>query len=312
MYEIALVGDLHLAPKVSSRIDDYFESCLEKIEEISDNCRNIIFLGDVFDTPTLPANYFIELYRLLNYRINIKGNNYYSIIGNHDIYNEREDSLERTTLGLCNETQIIEVIKPNEPKNISGYNFHTSFVNPDKCRKHLKEITKPESYSDNDILLLHHYYEDIYECLKYDDLKDVGFKNIFLGHEHKPLNNFKMQTPEFNIYRCGSCGRNRADSFNLNREIFYFILEPEKDIMIGKLECTKPAIEVFNEQAYNQDNLKKKEFINNINEVIGKYTNNISVQDKFSIKLILEELSTPAKCMEYIHNKYKQINEIFK
>ena len=37
MYEIALVGDLHLAPKISSRIDDYFESLL-MYKNIHCNC----------------------------------------------------------------------------------------------------------------------------------------------------------------------------------------------------------------------------------------------------------------------------------
>lgn len=311
MYEIAIVGDLHLSPKVSSRVDNYFEACLEKITEICTNCRNVIFLGDTFDSPTMPANYFIELYRHLNYLTTMKGNEFYAIMGNHDLYNEREESLDRTTLGLCNETNIIQVIKPDNPVNIGSYTFHTSYVNFNKCKQHLQQIAKPEFYTDTDILLLHQYYEDLYDCLTYKDLCDTGFKHIFLGHEHKPLDGFRVQTPEFTIYRCGSCGRNRADSFNLSRDIHYFILDPNLDIKIGKLECVKPSVDVFTEQAYNQDNLKKKQFINNINDVIGKYTNNINVQDKFSIKCILNELNTPEKCMQYIQNKYTQINEVF-
>ena len=311
MYEIAIVGDLHLSPKVSSRTDDYFESCLEKITEIASTCRNIIFLGDTFDSPTIPPNYFIELYRHLNYLISIKGNEFYAIMGNHDLYNEREESLDRTTLGLCNETNLIQVKKPNNPVTIGSYNFYTSYVYFNKCKQHLLEISKPECYLDNDILLLHQYYEDLYECLHYDDLCDTGFKHIFFGHEHKPMAGFRIQTPTFTAYRCGSCGRNRADAFNLNRDINYFILDPQYDIKVGKLECVKPAENVFTEQAYNQDNLKKKQFINNINDVIGKYTNNINVQDKFSIKCILKELNTPDICLQYIKNKYEQINEVF-
>ena len=75
--------------------------------------------------------------------------------------------------------------------------------------------------------------------------------------------------------------------------------------------CTKPGKDVFSEEAYNQENIKKKQFIRNINEVINKYTNNITVQDKFSIKNILQELQIPDKCLQYIEEKYKQINEVF-
>ena len=310
MYNIAIVRDLHLAPKVSSRVDDYFESCIEKIIEIANNCKNIIFLGDVFETPTLPFNYFITLYRELKYLTDIKGNRFYSIIGNHDIYNEREESLDRTTLGLCSETGLIKVIEPNNPINIDGYIFHSSYVNFEKCRQHLYDISMPEKYGDNDILLLHQYYEDMYECLKYDDLKDVGFKHIFLGHEHKPMEQFRTITSQFTIYRCGSCGRNKSEPFNLNRDIYYFILDSE-GFKVSKLDCTKPAKDVFSEEAYNQENIKKKQFIRNINEVINKYTNNITVQDKFSIKNILQELQIPDKCLQYIEEKYKQINEVF-
>ena len=88
MYKIGIIGDIHIDSKVSSRKDDYFSTCLEKLEEVANNCKNIIILGDVFNRPTLTNDYFIRLYDFLRYRCTCKGNNFYTIIGNHDVYNE--------------------------------------------------------------------------------------------------------------------------------------------------------------------------------------------------------------------------------
>lgn len=304
MSKIAIVGDVHIASNVSSRVDDYFNTCLNKIKEISEENDSIIFLGDLFNTPTIQNNYFVELYNLFTYYKN-KGKKFYSIIGNHDIYNEREESLYKSTLGLCEITGLIEIIKPNMPISIGKYNFHTSYVNFNKAKEHIKTL----KLNENDILLLHHFFDDQYEGFTYEDIKDIGCKNIFLGHEHSPFPELRKVYKEFTAYRSGSLLRNSSIQYNLERDIFYFVLEDE--VKCYKLENVKSAKDIFTQQAYSQENLSKKIFLQNINDVIGKYTNNISTQNKFSISCILTELNTPISSLNYIKSKYESIGERF-
>lgn len=304
MSSIGIVGDVHISSGVSSRKDKYFQTCLDKITEVADNCKHVIFLGDLFDREVISNDYFYQFYTHINYLKAKNGNEFYSIIGNHDIPNEDEKNLSKSCLGLCKLTGLIQLIEVDKPVLIEGRNFYTSFVNLDKCKEHLSNL----KLQPDDILLLHQYFEDGFPGIEFEDVKDIGCKNIFLGHEHTPFSNMFKEYEGIKIYRCGSLVRNAANTSNLNRDIFYFKLE--ENVITAKLQCAKPAVEVFTEKAYNQENLQRKYFIKNINEVIDKYTNNASVQSKFSIRQTLEEIKTPDKCMQYINNIYNAINEV--
>ena len=306
MYNIAIVGDLHIDTKVSSRKDDYFQTCLQKINEVCSNCKNIIFLGDVFNRPTLPNDYFSLFYTHLNYLKSVNGNNFYTIIGNHDIYNENEESLNKTALGLCKVTGLIDIITPENPMCIDGYKFYSGYVSLEKTKQYLKDTT----FDLNSILLLHQYFEDTYEGLTYSDFEQVNCNKIFFGHEHTPFNNFRKIYGTKEFYRCGSLLRNSANDSNLSRHIYYFILD-NNEVKVCKLDNVQDAQDVFTEKAYNRENLNRNTFIKNINEVVLKYKENISVESKFSIKNILTELNTSNQCMAYIEEKYKTINEVF-
>lgn len=306
MYDIAIVGDVHIDNKVSSRKDDYFRTCLEKINNVAMYSSNIIFLGDVFNKPILPNEFFANLYINLTL-LKSKGVNFYSIIGNHDIYNETEESLPRTSLGLCELTGLINLITPEKPLTIKGVNFYTSYVNYKKAKNHLMNL----SLNSNDILLLHHFYEERSDCFSYQDFKKIGCKKIFLGHEHTPFLNLRITTPEVEIYRCGSLLRNIANSANISRDVYFFVLDSNKNVFPVKLDIAKPSKEIFVEKALTQENLLRNNFVNNINDVILKYTKNINTESKFSLRTILHELNAPNSSIEYIDSVYKRINEVF-
>ena len=305
MYKIGIVGDLHIDTNISSRKDNYFQTCLNKLEEVASKCNNVIILGDVFNRESIPNDFFYIFYNHINYLKLQYGTTFYSIIGNHDIPNEDETNLPKTSLGLCKVTNLINLIEVDKPVTIEGINFYTSYVNLDKCKEHLKTL----KLNEKDVLLLHHYFEDGFPGVELEDLENIGCKNIFLGHNHSPLSNFYREYNGVRIYRSGSLLRNSADESNLNREIYYFGINNEIEIV--KLNSARPAIEVFTEKAYKQENLQKKRFIKDINEVLDKYTNNASVQTKFSIKETLEELEIPEKCMAYIQSIYTRIGETF-
>lgn len=304
MHNIAIVGDLHIDTKVSSRKDDYFQTCLNKLSEVAKTSKTIIILGDMFNRPTLPNEYFSRLYTHLSY-LKSHGISFYSIMGNHDLYNEDESNISKTCLGVCNLIGLVKVIAPENPVNINGINFYTSYVNFDKAKQHLKSL----KLNETDILLLHHFYEDCSNSFTYDDFKNIGCKNIFLGHEHTPFEQLRKVTDKFTVYRCGSLLRNIANECNLKRDIFYFVID--NNVNPVKLDNVLPAKDVFTEKAFTQENLHRKRFVTNINDVILKYTNNVNTESKFSLKTILRELKTPQFSMDYIEQKYRNINEVF-
>lgn len=305
MHEIAIVGDVHIDDKVSSRKDDYFETCLQKITEVASQSKNIIFLGDLFNRPTISNAKVVDLFLFFNFLKNKNNNNFYSIIGNHDIFNYREDTLNKTTLGIFNACGLVKVILPEQPEVIGKYTFHTSFVDLSMCKSHLKG----KKLTPNDVLLLHHYFEDGYEGFKYEELKDLGVNKIFFGHEHSPFKNLRKVYEEYTAYRGGSLLRNSADDYNFKRDIYYFTLDDE--VIPHKLDCMKQSVDVFTESALSKQNLNKNKFIASLKEIVDKYSNNLGNQSKFSIKEALQEVGAPLDTLEYIEHKYTSIGVSF-
>lgn len=307
MYEIVIVGDVHICMDVPSRLDNYLDSVLAKIDEISNKAKNVIFLGDLFNQPVVPYNCYSKVWNLLSYHSSTRGVKYYSIIGNHDIPNELETEINKTALGLLAEQDAITLITTEQPVEIEGRRFFTGPVNFKRCKEYLRNNIG--CFRKDDFLLLHQYYEDDFECLTYEDLKDLGCSNIFLGHHHKPFDGLRKVYPNMTIYRCGSLGRNKAEDFNFTRDVYYYYIDSE--VHCATIECLKQATEVFKPDALNHTNLRKREFVKGINDIIAKYSNNISTENKFSIKTILQELNTPVDCMSYISSIYNKHNERF-
>lgn len=317
---IGIVGDLHIAPKPSSRIDDYFNAGLQKIFEISEKCKHVIFLGDIFSHPKIEEQYLSALITTFNNIKSVYGTQFYTIIGNHDIANENEINLKNSSLGILNCCGIINVILPQQPlvlrQNNYIYRFNTTPVNFEKAKQYLSDkhydnlLDSTNKYeSCIDILLLHHLYETGSSCFSYNDLRNLGCELIFLGHDHKPFDQGKIQYPEFTIYKSGSIMRNKADDYNFSRQLYYNILQDGK--VINQSINTTSAENIFKIEALTRQNLHKQKFLESVHKVIDKYKNNISNQSRFSIKNILQELNAPISVIEGINQKYNKFNEVF-
>ena len=88
--KIGIIGDLHIAPIPEKRIDDYFETGKNKLEQIAQNCDAVIHLGDVFTHSKVEEKYVYDLITHLRYCSNKYGTHFYSIVGNHDVLSEDE------------------------------------------------------------------------------------------------------------------------------------------------------------------------------------------------------------------------------
>lgn len=307
--KIAIVGDLHIAPVPSNRIDDYFNVALDKINQIAIENDVVIFLGDIFSRPKVDKHFENTLIDYLWQCKTDYETKFYTIIGNHDVQSELETELHNSSLGTLAAARAMDIIIPGVRTTfIDGqftYNFNTV---PVKFRD-VKSFLDKQKYDSNDILLIHHEYETGTNRLTYDDLKGLGCRMVFFGHDHCPLPEGRILYPELTVYRSGSLMRNIAQDYNFTRQVYYYVLEN------GKVSCKaikqQDAKDIFTIESYTRQNYYKKQFTESIDELIEKYTNNVSKQDKFSIKTILEELNAPENVVDYIKKKYESIGEMF-
>lgn len=308
---IGIVGDLHIAPTPGKRIDNYFETGLNKIEQISKECDYVIFLGDIFTNPKVEEKYVYALINHLQYCYNAYRTRFATIVGNHDVVSEDENNLANSSLGILSISNALHVILPDNPLIIDNYSFATIPVKFKAAQQYLPNIKPMNGY--HNVLLVHHEYGVGTASFTYEDFKDLGFNSVFLGHDHKPFDEGRIIYPEFTAYRSGSMMRNRADDYNFTRCLYYFVIDTtnnENPVSCKVVQCQE-AQKVFKIEALTKQDYKKEKFVQSLNEVIDKYKNNISVQTRFSIKNILQELGAPEKVIEGVRKKYDAIQETF-
>lgn len=317
---IAIVGDVHYAPIPDNRIDDYINVCLDKITQIANYCNHVIFLGDIFSTPKVDEKYLIPLIDKLA-ELKEQDIKFYTIVGNHDVYNEMESRLNECSLGVLYKSRLMDVILPDRPIEIKDgnklYKFHTV---PVRYRDAIEYI-KDKHYDDNDILLIHHEYETGTNKFTYDDLKGLGCKNIFFGHDHCPLPQGRIIYPEFTVYRCGSLMRNIAMEYNFIRQVYYFIIdteEPDGKWIYCKNINQQPANIIFKEEKYIRQDYNRKQFNKAMDEYIEKYKQKIQehhegkqTKNKLLMSDVLKDLNTPDYDIDLIKKKYEIIGEKF-
>jgi predicted phosphodiesterase len=302
---IGIIGDLHIAPVPAKRLDNYFQTGLNKIEEIASGCDIAIFLGDIFTNVKVDELFVNPLMRKLKECTVKYGTKFVTIIGNHDVQSEEESNLDGSSLGTLFSSGAIDIILPDKPFEADGYRFNTVPVK----FKNAKEYIQGKKYEKNDILLVHHEYETGTNCFSYNDFKDLGMSMVFLGHDHKPIDGGRIVYPEFTVYRSGSIMRNRGDEYNFTRPLYYYRLEN------GVVSCvpvtTIPFDKVFKVETINKLELQERKFTESIDSIIEKYENNITVQNRFSIKSILEELNAREEIIDYIKKQYEKAGEVF-
>ena len=303
---IAIVGDVHIAPPPGSRIDDYFHVGLDKITQIVQNADRVVFLGDIFSCPKVEEKYISALIHHLCFLMATYNVKFYSIVGNHDVANELESKLYNSSLGVLHESGCIDIILPDKPIPIEGYKFHTV---PVRFRD-VKPFLENKIYTPQDILLIHHEYETGTNRLTYEDLKNLGCKHVFFGHDHCPMEGGRIIYPELTVYRSGSLMRNIAIDYNFSRQIYYYIIDGDK-ISCKAIE-QQDATQIFTHASLCRENYHKKKYQESINSIINKYKNTIEQQqNKFSMENILKELNAPAYVTPYIKAKYEKFGERF-
>jgi len=272
--KVLFVGDIHFnsVPPLS-RIDDYSQACIKKMENIKQLCiekdyKLVIFTGDIFHRTLQPFSYMYQVISSFEefHKSKIKA---YTIFGNHDLPYEKVENIVKTPLGVLLQTNYL---KPFNEINLligEGKVCIKGIHYPD-------DIPKSEVGGLN-ICVAHRFYNYSFSesTLKKVDIKNLGYDYYILGHDHVPYNDIVEENQV--IVRPGALLRGTKHEYNLSREIF---VEGFKFSCVNRIEVIKeryvikssPAEEVFSTQAFSPETGKKEleDFEVGVEELISK------------------------------------------
>lgn len=284
MCNVLFIGDTHLKSNSPiSRKDDYPRVILNKLRYLAKNadiynCKTFLILGDVFDSPTVPLSYLSEVINTFK-EIRDRGIEVYSIVGNHDIKNNRLDSLPSTALGILFATDCVKIA----PKEFVIDN--TIF----RCYNYTEEVL-PKATNNYEVCIAHLYYDfsGVKDSLYEDDLKRLNYDAMVLGHLHTPCETITVHNTE--LFRVGSLSRNTSEVFNKVRT-------PRALLFNCKTHNTM-YIDVMCESAENvfvQQTNKKNEVTFSMKELIQFMTSSY-LQSDMDVREYFNKLQLPYEC----------------
>lgn len=239
MCNIIFVGDIHLkGSSPISRCDDYPTVILNKLESLIQvarnfNCSTVMLLGDVFDSHTTTLPYLARVINTFK-KISDSGITVYTIVGNHDIKNNRMDSLETSALGILLSTGYLKLA----PRILKMDDVVFS------CYHYPEEI-EVNSQDDYSVCVAHRYFEFglAWDSLTSEDLKSLNYDAMILGHYHVPCDTTTIE--DTLLYRPGSLSRSTSEPYNKLRtpRVLVFNCSNHKAAYVN-IQC-EPADKVF-------------------------------------------------------------------
>lgn len=284
---IAFVGDMHIQfSNPTSRVDNYFESVLNKLSQILDNNRVVISLGDMFSNPVLDIQGTLVLIELLK-RYKDKGGMFFEIAGNHTIYNWNLNTLSKTTLGLLHKLELVNILDRSGlvVNSLDKLELEGITIVPGLLNNPHDVIKAP---TDNSIMVAHTYYNfsrDPKHSFEYEEIANLGYRAIFLGHDHERYPEKVLEQGV--LYRPGSLGREAAHPYNFTRELIYYKLDLDTDSISPVKIDYLPASEVFSLEVIEKHNDTTSAFIYDLEELMKNFKNKSSIS--VSIKKMMED-----------------------
>lgn len=288
MCNIICIGDLHLKckPPVSRR-DDYPITILNKIRYIANiantyNCNTLMMLGDIFDSPITSLPYLAEVINTFK-EIKEKGITVYTIVGNHDLKNNRMDSLSQTALGILISTGYVKLA----PRKLEIDD--TIF----KCYNY-PEGLEPKSSDKYEVCIAHLYYEFnlAHDSLQSSDIERLNYDAMILGHLHNPCDTITIHNTK--LYRPGSLSRGTSEAYNKLRipRVLLFNCKNHKACYI-EIAC-EPAENVFVNQNENDSQASFS-----MRDLIKFITTSYSSSD-MNVRDYFNNMQIPYECKEKI------------
>lgn len=206
--KILYLTDTHFTAKnPSSRIDVFETVTYEKMLEIKEiiNQNHVDFVlhgGDFFHQPRVSLRYTGRLAQILK----SWGVPIFTNIGNHDIFGYSKETLDQTTLGLLDKTNIVEIIDRENPKVFNVGNKKIAI----ESQEYYKDIDHFDNYikdyrveieADYNILLIHSMLLDkpFIDGVPHTVISDVetDADMVLVGHYHPGFTEKKLGNTTF-------------------------------------------------------------------------------------------------------------------
>ncbi|MDO5028333.1 MAG: metallophosphoesterase family protein [Bacillota bacterium] len=262
--------DTHIRPSNPiSRLDNYYESVLKKLEEIRDyaNSNNIDYVihgGDLFDRPDNPIKATSQVGLILaSFKMPI-----YIVVGNHDIFGYNIDTLQRSMLGLLTSFNILKLIpddgvlleKDGTKVLVLGRNFSAD-LDQDKENYIVKD--QDIKYSAHKIInVVHGFLIDrpflsVVDHTLVGEILETKADLTLSGHYHS---GFPIQNIQGKVFaNPGSLVRNRNSLSEIKRRPKFLEITVEKDKIDLKeiyLKSAKAGDQVFDRTKLIEDQYK--------------------------------------------------------
>ena len=225
--KVAFVGDLHFDTTVSSRLDNFLDTCCKKIHDIGEICEKenikyLFFAGDIFNKITCnhecvnrAGASFLDL--------RAKGIRVFSICGNHDLPRDSLAKLKQSPIETLFSFGVLEHISLESPIEIYDVNSDTGKLSSLKITAcdFTQKVPDADKNFDKNILLAHMFFDksgflggDDQNITK-DKMFNYGYDMAFLGHDHEEYDT--VLCGKTLVVRSGSIMRGAVHDYNFKR-----------------------------------------------------------------------------------------------
>lgn len=300
--KIIFLTDTHIrGTNPRSRLDDFYQTLKRKFIEVSQIIEEyhidyVLHGGDWFDRPDISPSIVREFAKI------IKSFNrpVYSVAGNHDIYGHNPETLSRTMLGLLEGTEIINILRYNQPvileKNGIKLQLYGNSYNYDIDAEKSNDfyIVKKKNNVNYCINMVHGMLlpNAFIEGIKYtlvDDILSTEADITLAGHYHSGFGIKKIGEKYF--VNPGSLARISSLKSEITRDPSIVIIELEKNIEIFmyKLKTAESGDKVLNREhieMHQNRSFKLNQFFQGI-DASGDYEHT-----RIDLNRIIEEIAS--------------------
>ena len=217
-YKFGFVIDPHISPSTPvGRFDDYWQTIFNKLAAVIERGEEqgwdaLVIAGDIYNAKQMPypkQNALITLFKQASFPV-------YVIIGNHDVYYDRLDTVDDTPLGNLIESGAVQVLT-------SAFDNILTWVSYSPETEKLPAPNLPPTIPS--ILVCHAYMgpkktgfkANAGGWLTFPEVEELGYDIVVAGHDHteypvKTLDNGAT------IFRFGAISRGTSHDHNLFRE----------------------------------------------------------------------------------------------
>ena len=297
-YRFGFILDPHIASATpTGRFDDYWESVFNKLQEVIKIGKDrkwdaLVMAGDIYNVKQMPfpkQNALIDLFRQITV---------YTIVGNHDIYYERLNTLPNTPLGNLLKSGAVKLLDQEFENVLTGVSYSPETVLP-------LAPSVPEGYPS--ILVCHAYMgakktgfkAEAGGWVTYPEVIEAGYDIVVSGHDHTEYPDKELENGAY-VFRFGALTRGTSHEHNLHRAPQVLEISMDSDGWEHQyIEVPhKPAEDVFayTDIAMKEENRNIKHFIKDLKAMATKELSSGNLTG------ILAQLDIPKEFLDYIRH----------